>query len=123
MSRRWGYRRERRADRADATIVMARERFREGVTFFDQKQYDKARAAFVRIAIEMIDAGGIEQRGPPPDAVDLIAFREQEFSQIRPILPGDPGHERLLHPFNSIFTAGPVARVIARFHAGDVRRP
>jgi hypothetical protein len=32
----------------DATTGIARERFKEGVQFFDQKQYDKARAAFVQ---------------------------------------------------------------------------
>jgi len=32
----------------DTTVAMARERFKEGVTFFDQKQYDKARVAFLQ---------------------------------------------------------------------------
>lgn len=32
----------------DATLTMARERFKEGVHFFDLKQYDKARAAFLQ---------------------------------------------------------------------------
>lgn len=32
----------------DASVAMARERFKEGVQFFDQKQYDKARAAFLQ---------------------------------------------------------------------------
>lgn len=32
----------------DATVAMARERFREGVQYFDLKQYDKARAAFLQ---------------------------------------------------------------------------
>lgn len=32
----------------DAATAMARERFREGVQFFDQKQFDKARAAFLQ---------------------------------------------------------------------------
>src|SRR4051812_13932908 len=32
----------------DAAVAMARERFKEGVTFFDQKQYDKARVAFLQ---------------------------------------------------------------------------
>src|SRR5450755_1786107 len=32
----------------DATVAMARERFKEGVSYFDQKQYDKARAAFMQ---------------------------------------------------------------------------
>jgi hypothetical protein len=32
----------------DATLSMARERFKEGVQYFDQELYDKARAAFVQ---------------------------------------------------------------------------
>ncbi|MFO0570212.1 MAG: PEGA domain-containing protein [Polyangiaceae bacterium] len=32
----------------DAAIQMARERFQEGVKFYDAKQYDKARAAFLQ---------------------------------------------------------------------------
>ncbi len=32
----------------DATVAIARERFKEGVAFFDQKQYDKARLAFLQ---------------------------------------------------------------------------
>jgi len=32
----------------DAATGMARERFKEGVGYFDQKQYDKARAAFMQ---------------------------------------------------------------------------
>ena len=32
----------------DTTVASARERFKEGVTFFDQKQYDKARVAFLQ---------------------------------------------------------------------------
>ncbi len=32
----------------DATIEMARQRFEEGVRYFDKKEYDKARAAFLQ---------------------------------------------------------------------------
>src|SRR5678816_2680726 len=37
-----------RADDDPATIEMARQRFQEGVRYFDAKQYDKARAAFLQ---------------------------------------------------------------------------
>lgn len=37
-----------RAADEDNTVAMARERFKEGVAFFDQKQYDKARVAFLQ---------------------------------------------------------------------------
>ena len=32
----------------DATIEMARQRFREGVQFYDQHQFEKARLAFLQ---------------------------------------------------------------------------
>jgi len=32
----------------ETSVAIARERFKEGVTFFDQKQYDKARVAFLQ---------------------------------------------------------------------------
>lgn len=38
----------RAAPAGDATVEMARERFKEGVQFFDQKQYEKARLAFLQ---------------------------------------------------------------------------
>jgi hypothetical protein len=37
-----------RAVDEDTTVAIARERFKEGVAFFDQKQYDKARVAFLQ---------------------------------------------------------------------------
>jgi hypothetical protein len=37
-----------RSSEDDTTVAMARERFKEGVAFFDQKQYDKARVAFLQ---------------------------------------------------------------------------
>ena len=37
-----------RASDDDATVAMARERFKEGVSFFDKKEYDKARLAFLQ---------------------------------------------------------------------------
>src|SRR4051812_9872899 len=32
----------------ETTVTMARERFKEGVAFFDKKEYDKARVAFLQ---------------------------------------------------------------------------
>src|SRR3954462_5924543 len=36
-----------RPSEEDTTVAIARERFKEGVAFFDQKQYDRARVAFL----------------------------------------------------------------------------
>jgi hypothetical protein len=43
----------------------------------------------VRILVEMVDPVGVEQGGAAFDAVDGVAFLEQEFGQIRAILAGD----------------------------------
>jgi hypothetical protein len=43
-----GVARPARADDDSTTTAAARERFKEGVSYFDQKQYEKARAAFVQ---------------------------------------------------------------------------
>src|SRR5437588_2658648 len=48
---------------------------------------------FVRVAVEMIDALSIEQRGPALDTVHLVAFRQQQLREIRTILSRDPGDQ------------------------------
>ena len=51
----------------------------------------------VRILIDGIDAPRIERTRPPNNAVDLIALPEKKLCQIRSILPGNPGDQRLFH--------------------------
>ena len=41
----------------------------------------------------MVDAGGVEGRGPALDAVDLIALGEQQLGQIGAVLAGDAGDQ------------------------------
>jgi len=48
----------------------------------------------VAVAIEVIDALGVQQRGTALDAVHDIALRQQEIGEIGAILTGDPGNER-----------------------------
>jgi hypothetical protein len=48
---------------------------------------------FVRIVIEMVDALRIKGRGAAFDAVDHIAFAEQEFGKIGAVLAGGAGDE------------------------------
>jgi hypothetical protein len=47
------------------------------------------------IGIDVVDAAGVEGARAPNQAMDLIAFGEEEFrqSQIGAILSGDPGNE------------------------------
>jgi hypothetical protein len=52
-------------------------------------------SGLVRIAIKMVDPSGVEGRGAADDAVDFISFGKQQFRQVRAVLAGDAGDERL----------------------------
>jgi hypothetical protein len=53
------------------------------------------------VLVKVVDAVGIEKRGPPLDAVDLISFFEQEFGQVCPVLSCDTCNERFFcHVFS-----------------------
>ena len=52
---------------------------------------------FVRVLIEMINAIGIEQRGPAFDAVHFISFFQKKFGEICTVLPGYPGNQSFFH--------------------------
>ena len=56
----------------------------------------ESHVSFVRIAIQVVDAVGIERRGTALDAVHLVAFREQELGEIGAVLAGDAGNQRFL---------------------------
>ena len=58
---------------------------------------EEAASLVVRVLVEMIDAIGVEQGAAALDAVDFIAFGEQQLGEIRSILPGDTGDQSLLH--------------------------
>ena len=55
-----------------------------------QKQVD---IIHVGILIKVIDAGSIKGRSSADDAVDFIAFRQQEFREVRAVLSGDASDE------------------------------
>ena len=48
---------------------------------------------FVRVLIEVIDAGGVEGGGASFDAVDGVALLKEELSKIGAVLAGDPSDE------------------------------
>jgi hypothetical protein len=54
-----------------------------------QKKVD---AMDVRVLVKMVDSGRIECAGSPNDTMNLVAFCEQEVSQIRSILSGNTGY-------------------------------
>ena len=45
----------------------------------------------------MVNAGSVERAGAANDAVDFVAFFEQQFGQITSVLAGDAGDQRFLH--------------------------
>lgn len=49
----------------------------------------KPRSLHMGVHIEVVDAVGIEGGRSPLDAVDDVAFVEEKFGQVGPILPGD----------------------------------
>lgn len=58
---------------------------------------EKAPACCMGVLVEVIDAVGVEERGPALDPVHLVALAQQEFRQIRPVLSGHAGDKRLFH--------------------------
>jgi hypothetical protein len=59
-----------------------------------QKQ---AHLLLVGVAIEVVDALGVEGGRPAHQAVDLVALVEQLLSEEGPVLPGDAGDDGTLH--------------------------
>ena len=51
----------------------------------------------VRVAVEVVDALGVERRRAADEAVDLVALVEQLLGEERAVLPGDAGDERAWH--------------------------
>jgi hypothetical protein len=51
----------------------------------------------MRILVEVIDSLGVEERGAAFDAVDFVAFFEEEFGEVGAILAGDAGDESAFH--------------------------
>ena len=58
---------------------------------------DHAGVGVVGVGVEVVDAVGVEGAGAADDAVDFVAFGEQEFGEVGAVLPGDAGDECALH--------------------------
>jgi hypothetical protein len=54
----------------------------------------------VGIDIDVIDPMRVERARTPDDPVDLIAFAEQQFSEIRAVLAGNTSDKRFFHSQN-----------------------
>src|SRR5580698_236883 len=59
----------------------------------ETREIFKRRAVKVNLAEQMLDSrhsvGWVLQSDPPHDAVNLIAFLQQELGEVRPVLAGD----------------------------------
>jgi hypothetical protein len=54
---------------------------------------EEVRVLLVRVLVDMVDPLGVELARSALDAVDRVAFLEQEFGQILSVLAGDAGDE------------------------------
>ena len=50
--------------------------------------------ALVRVEVDVFEAFGVEGGGAADDAVDGVAFGEEEFREVGAVLAGDAGDER-----------------------------
>jgi hypothetical protein len=55
---------------------------------------EKPDTGVVAVAVEVVDALGVQQRRTALDTVHDVALRQQEIGEIGAVLPGDPGDER-----------------------------
>lgn len=54
---------------------------------------DKGDVCFMGVLKDMVDAVRIKERGPPFQAMDLVAFFQKKFRQIGAVLPCHPGNQ------------------------------
>lgn len=52
---------------------------------------DEVAVLHVGVLVDMVDTIGVEERGTALDAMDDVAFFEQEFGEIGAVLAGDSG--------------------------------
>ena len=57
---------------------------------------DEVRVGLVRVLVEVVDAGGIEERRTAFDAMDFVALGEEELGEVGAVLAGDAGDESFL---------------------------
>ena len=57
----------------------------------------EAGVVFVGVAIDVVDALGVEGGGAADEAMHLVTFFQKQFRQIGAILSGDTGDQRAFH--------------------------
>ncbi len=58
----------------------------------------QARHRLVRVLVDVIEPTGVERRGTPDDAMDLVALAKQQLGQVGAVLPGDARDKGAPHP-------------------------
>jgi hypothetical protein len=58
---------------------------------------EKARPDVMGIAVQMVNASGIESTGAPHDAMYFVSFCEEQLSEVGAVLTRNSGEERTLH--------------------------
>ncbi len=56
---------------------------------------EEPRLRLVRIAVEVVDPPGVERAGAADQPVDLVALLQEKLGEVRAVLAGDPGDQRL----------------------------
>ncbi|CAL5401738.1 unnamed protein product [Camellia sinensis] len=56
----------------------------------------------VGVDVDVVDSLGVEVRRPSDQAVDLVPFLQQEFGQVRPVLPRDACDQGYLAGFAAV---------------------
>ena len=63
----------------------------------------EADISVVRVLVQVVDAIGIKEGGSAFDPVHLIAFLQQQFGQIRTVLPRDSRYQCSFHAASDVF--------------------
>ena len=58
---------------------------------------EEAHAVDVRIGVKVIDPRGVEGARAADDAVDFVAFFQEQIREVGAVLAGDAGDERFFH--------------------------
>ena len=76
-----------------------------GRVAMDHVMLDVTDVGDVQVLVDVHDAAGVERRRAADDAVDLVALLEQKLGEVRTVLAGDAGDQRLSHRWKNSFTA------------------
>jgi hypothetical protein len=67
------------------------------------------------VLIDMIDSIGVEGAGPADNPMDLVAFAEEQLSQITAVLACNPGYKSSFHSNLEYFLFGQLRLIDLRF--------